>query len=196
MALPPIPPDSKLRLRTERLVLEPVLESHAEGLWEVFKDPALHEYVPFQPQSLEKQRERCVKWAKRVSPPGDFVWLNWAVRLRRADEETRDAANDGAPYLGAFQADVDLERNSSIGYIVTRDAQGKGYATEGLRAIMELLREKFRARGVKAQTDTRNVASHRVLEKLGFREKKLLEGACEIRGVLCDDYFYELRWEK
>ena len=67
-------------LTTQRLVLEPVTEGHAEELCDLFCDPDLHSFVPFVPLTLEKQRERCARWSKRRSPDGKEIWLNWVGR--------------------------------------------------------------------------------------------------------------------
>jgi len=48
-----IPSEQTLHLETKRLTLEPILESHAEEMWELFRDPELHHFVPFEPLSLE-----------------------------------------------------------------------------------------------------------------------------------------------
>jgi hypothetical protein len=59
--------EADLQIQTKRLLLEPVTEAHAQELWELFRDPDLHHFVPFEVPTLEQQRERCARWAKRPS---------------------------------------------------------------------------------------------------------------------------------
>ncbi len=60
-------------------------------------------------------------------------------------------------------------RTAELGYRLRREAWGKGYGTEGARALVA---EAFQRRGfdrVRAQTMAVNLGSRRVLEKAGFR---------------------------
>lgn len=54
-----------------------------------------------------------------------------------------------------------------IGYGLAPSARGHGYATEALRAIVDLA-ETLEITTVRADTDLDNTASQRVLEKAGF----------------------------
>jgi RimJ/RimL family protein N-acetyltransferase len=146
-----------LQIQTERLILEPVTENHAQELWELFRDPELHRFVPFESPTLEQQRERCARWAKRKSPDGKEIWLNWVGRDR--------ATNIVAAH---FQAGVKEDQVASIGYLVARSHQKRGYAFEGLNAVFAFLHDRLNVREVKAWADTRNEASHRLAKKLGM----------------------------
>jgi len=141
---PLVPDIDQLRLETSRLFLEPVEESHAEELWELFRDPELHHFVPFEPQSLEKQRERCSRWAKRCSPDGSEIWLNWAAR----DKGMRTV-------IAHFQAGVKQTGVASIGYLVARKHQKQGIAAEGLETVFTYLRDVLHVRELKAWSDRR-----------------------------------------
>ena len=55
-----------------------------------------------------------------------------------------------------------------MGYCLDDAAWGHGYATEAGRALIQWAFDTLDINRVQAETDTRNVASARVLEKLGF----------------------------
>ena len=57
-----------------------------------------------------------------------------------------------------------------IGYGIVPSRQGRGYATEALRAMITRAWADPRVRAVVAGTDPGNVASQRVLGKAGFRQ--------------------------
>jgi RimJ/RimL family protein N-acetyltransferase len=59
-------------------------------------------------------------------------------------------------------------RSASMGYCLAEAAWGHGYATEAARALLQWAFDTLDLNRVQAETDTRNVASARVLEKLGF----------------------------
>lgn len=180
-SLPLIPEDRALWLETKRLHLEPIVESHATELWELFRDPELHHYVPFEPHSLEKQRERCARWAKRKSPDGTEIWLNWAGRDKLSGR-----------VIAHFQAGVRLDSVASIGYLVERNSQGKGFATEGLQAVFQFLKEKMSVTEVKAWSDSRNTASHRLARKLGMKEVEFVKDADFFKGASSDEWVFSL----
>jgi RimJ/RimL family protein N-acetyltransferase len=55
-----------------------------------------------------------------------------------------------------------------VGYWCRRSAQGQGYITEAVQAIVVFAENKLMARRVECLSDERNVASRRVAESAGF----------------------------
>lgn len=71
-----------------------------------------------------------------------------------------------------------------IGYAILPEYEGKGYATEGAKAMVKLAFDQYNLDRVNAITTTENGGSCRVLEKLGFIHKghvKLPDSEHEIR---------------
>lgn len=167
MLQPDYQPFVQAQLATGRMVLEPVVEDHAEEMWQLFGDTELHHFVPYEPLTLEKQRERCARWALRRSPDGKEIWLNWAAR-----ETTSHMV------MAHFQAGIkEGEDTASIGYLVAKPFQRQGYAREGLEAVFQYLRTVLKIREVKAWSDTRNAASHALARKLGMVQTELIKNA-------------------
>lgn len=171
-------------LKTERLTLEPITEAHAKELCEFFSDPELHHFVPFEPPTLEQQKERCMKWAARRSPDGTELWLNWAARDK--------ASGHIAAHI---QAGMKEDRIASIGYVVGRKFQRKGIATEALVAAFEYLRSSLGAREVKAWSDTRNEASHALAKKLGMVQVEYIKDADFFKGKSSDEFVFSKVFE-
>ena len=167
-------------LETERLVLEPVVEAHAEELCELFRDPELHRYVPYEEMSLAQHRARCRVWAERWSPDGGELWLNWLGRER----ETRRA-------IAHFQATVGRDE-TSVAYLVAAEFQRKGFAREGMRAVLDYLRDCLAVRDVKAYIDTRNAASQRLAKALGMVQIDLIKDADFFKGATSDELVFAL----
>jgi RimJ/RimL family protein N-acetyltransferase len=67
---------------------------------------------------------------------------------------------------------VDGLRTAEIGYRLVRSAWGKGYATEGVRALVDAAFDSLGFDRIRAETMTVNQASRRVLEKAGLRHIK------------------------
>jgi ribosomal-protein-alanine N-acetyltransferase len=65
-------------------------------------------------------------------------------------------------------------RSASLGYCFDDAAWGHGYATEAVRVLLRWAFDTLDLNRAQAETDTRNVASARVLEKLGFMREGTL----------------------
>jgi RimJ/RimL family protein N-acetyltransferase len=63
---------------------------------------------------------------------------------------------------------VDGLRTAEVGYRLARKAWGEGYATEGVRALIETALGELGFERVRAETMAVNHASRRVLEKVGL----------------------------
>ncbi len=87
---------------------------------------------------------------------------------------------------GAFLGWCSLNRwnpdypRASMGYCYDDAAWGHGYATEAAHALLQWAFETLDLDRVRAETDTRNVASARVLEKLGFVREGTLREDCVV----------------
>lgn len=99
-----------------------------------------------------------------------------AVRVEEADDfHMFLACRDEAPIGSAFLVDVDLEvRNAELGYFITPDEQGNGYATEAADLCLTHAFDELGLHKVWARTVEDNDASKRVLEKLGFEREGIL----------------------
>ncbi|MEA2575521.1 MAG: hypothetical protein QOH93_2819 [Chloroflexia bacterium] len=150
----------QISLETERLLLRPFAKTDANNLFELDSDPAVMRYVNGgNPTPLEVARDEDLPWfieygelhagygfwAAIEKATGEFV--GWFL-FRPAE--------DGSP------------GEPELGYRLRRSAWGKGYATEGSRA---LVRMGFAAPGVPrvvAFAHVDNTASRRVMEKVGM----------------------------
>jgi RimJ/RimL family protein N-acetyltransferase len=83
-------------------------------------------------------------------------------------------------------------RSASLGYCFGDAAWGHGYATEAARALLRWAFDTLDLNRVQAETDTRNVASARVLEKLGFVREGTLREDCVVNGEVSDSWVYGL----
>lgn len=167
-------------LHGERLALEPLVEAHAEALFAGFSDPRLYPYIPTDPPaSIDALRDRYRRLATRSSPDGRERWLNWAARLASAPI-----------YVGLFEATVRADATASLAYFVFSEHARRGYGVEGAGMVVDHLLGALRRRSVRANIDTRNVASIRLAKRLGFvHETRILE-ASRFKGTVSDEDVY------
>jgi len=168
-------------LRTPRLTLEPLCAAHAAEMFDALSDPNHYTFIPQQPPaSLDVLRERYQRLESRRSPNGRELWLNWAIRL---------ASGEAA---GLVQATGYPEGSARMAYELFAAFQGKGVATEAVRAALLHLRDEAGLTTASALVDTRNVKSIALLERLGFLRTRHIKDADFFKGATSDEYEYQL----
>lgn len=164
------------RLETPRLLLEPINAWHGEPMFAGLKDPQLYIYTSDEPPlAVSELSRRYEKLETRRSPEGDQLWLNWAV-LDRAKG-----------YVGHAQATVRADSTSLVAWRIFTVAQRNGFATEAIAVMLDHL-IAIGCREAIAFIDTRNTASIRLAERLGFVLFATHERREKLRGRWVDDH--------
>jgi RimJ/RimL family protein N-acetyltransferase len=176
-----LPVSPTLPIRTPRLVLRPFAEDDVDALLVFHSDPQAVRYVPYPPRDraavtavLERKRAGT-GWRK----DGDLIEL--AVTL----------ADDGTLIGDVLLGLRSLEHETvEVGYIFAPAHGGQGYATEAVRALLDVAFGELGARRVVARVDDRNAPSRRLLERLGVRlEAHQIENEW-IKGELTSEVDY------
>lgn len=147
--------------------------------------------------------------AWRVEPQGrrdnpyDDVGID-TLRLRLSEDRTDLEDLDATQYRWMLAVDDHLVGTVSlhsinrrmgtaeVGYTVGDAYRGRGYATEALRQLVELAFHRARFRRLMALIAAENVASQRVIEKVGFVREGLLRQHFLIEGRPVDEVAYGL----
>jgi RimJ/RimL family protein N-acetyltransferase len=87
-------------------------------------------------------------------------------------------------------------RQLEIGYSLLPSERGKGYCTDAVKIMVDYLFLSRDSMRVQATTDTRNLASQRVLEKAGFKKEGTVRKLFFIRGEWRDAYLYSILREE
>ena len=168
-------------ITTDRLVLRRFRPSDAVTLSAYRSDPAVARYQSWDAPVTPEQAELAVLGFASGTPdePG---WFQYAI------ERTADRTHIG-------DVGVNLHENrmqAEIGFTLATAEQGKGYASEAVRAVLHHL---FLLRGVHkvaAECDARNTASARLLERVGFTREGRLREHTWIKKEWTDDLLYGL----
>ncbi|EEW2161033.1 GNAT family N-acetyltransferase [Escherichia coli] len=150
-------------LETPRLKLEPFNNSHYAGLRIMDGDSGVMRYitggvVKTPEETREGIRRIQARWNKYK-----FSW--WAIKEKASGVIVGAAclqhlANvDGAPF--------------EIGWRLIPEHNGKGYATEAAKAIIEDAAERLGATYLVAVADPENIPSQRVMQRLGMTYKAI-----------------------
>lgn len=81
---------------------------------------------------------------------------------------------------------------AEVGYALTTDAQGRGIIVPALEQLLAELFGHTAIERIEARCSVENVASQRVLERIGFVREGLLRGYFELDGRRVDNYLYAL----
>lgn len=168
-------------LSTPRLRLRPVTDADVEALFAQHRDAHVLRYWDAPPWTDRGRAERFVAASRQLADDGAGV--------RLAVDRTADGAFLGWCSLSRWNPDY---RSAEIGYCYGEAAWGYGYATEAARGLLGWAFDTLDLHRVQAETDTRNAASARVLEKLGFVREGTLREDCVVAGEVSDSWVYGL----
>lgn len=99
---------------------------------------------------------------------------------------------------GTFVGGGGLRRESlksavaNLGWAISPAFQNQGYATEAARKLIEFGFQELKLKVICATCDARNLASFRVMEKLGMTRVGFLKGEKIQKGYLRDTLRYEI----
>ena len=147
-------------------------------------DARLWTFFPeLRPKSPEELRALYRRW-ERGAPDADRdeEWENWICFLR--DHETP---------VGGAQATIFPEGVAYIAYVIYAAHQRRGYAAEAARALIEHLRDVHGVTRILAEMNTKNEASIKVVESLGFERVDEHVDVERGRGIEAREYVYELK---
>ena len=168
-------------LATDRLRLRPFTSADGDALFALHSNAYVLRYWDSPPWGEPARAERFIEACRQMAEEGSGARL--AI----------DLALDGA-FVGwcSLTRWNPVYRSASMGFCFGQAAWGHGYATEAARAVLEWAFKTLDLNRVQAETDTRNAASARVLEKLGFEREGTLREDCVVDGEVSDSWVYGL----
>ena len=168
-------------LHTARLLLRPFTPADAEAIFELQSNPRVLRYWDAPPWKERARAQRFIAVCGQMEQEGSGA--------RLAIERAADGRFIGWCALMQWNPD---HRSATLGYCLDEASWGKGIATEATRALLQWAFATLNLNRVHAQTDTRNAASGRVLEKLGFVREGVLREDCIVDGDVSDSWVYGL----
>jgi RimJ/RimL family protein N-acetyltransferase len=150
-------------IETERLVLRPHRPQDFEASHAMWSDPRVVEYISGVPSTRTQSWARILTgighWS--VCPYGPFVV-----------EEKSGGAFVGEVGLFDFKRDItpSFDGVPEAGWVLAPAMQGRGYATEAVRAVLDWADAALDAPRIVAIVSEANAGSLHVAAKSGFRE--------------------------
>jgi RimJ/RimL family protein N-acetyltransferase len=141
---------------TDRCIIRETAECDVDAFYEIYSDPSITEYM----EPLFEDREAELKYVKDYREKVyDFYGFGmWTV----LDKETgRVIGRAGVSMREGFD-------DPELGFMIAKEYQNQGLATEVCRAILSFANREFEFDRFQALVHKDNTASQKLLTKLGF----------------------------
>jgi ribosomal-protein-alanine N-acetyltransferase len=167
-------------LETERLILRQLAATDAQDSFLFLSDEETMRYYDPAPMTQLEQAEKSIERHRRRFAQHEA--LRWGIILKG---ENRVIGNCG------YSWDVD-NRHAVLSYILSKHYWNKGIMTEALTAIIQFGFEHIHLHRIEAQVAYPNLASARLLEKLGFQEEGRLRDRQYANNQFVDEVIFAL----
>lgn len=143
---------------TERLRLRRSVPEDAETISAYRSDPQVHRYQGWDRTDPAGVRAEIRRMSERSA--GESGWVQFSVEERESGRLVGDIG------LSPVEGEPGVIK---IGYTIAPAYQGRGYATEAVRALVDYVFGTLGADVVRAYASAENLPSIRVAEKVGLR---------------------------
>lgn len=166
-------------IETERLVLRALHLSDCHDILEIFSDERVMVYYGMYPISNLESAATLIQALQNTYYEGKGI--RWAMCLK-----------DSGRLIGTcgFHNVNQQQRRSEMGYELTHDCWGLGYAKEAIQAMRQYGIKTLNLHRIEALVYPENKASQGVLERLGFQREGILRGYAYFRDQYQDLVMY------
>ena len=161
---------------TDRLRLRPFRREDLAAFVAYRSAPEVARFQSWDTTFSIADAERFLAEQEQVELGRPGAW----VQIAATDLQTGALCGDCAVHVRDDQPGM-----AEVGVTFAPEHQGAGLAREALAAVISRLFEAHGLHRIYAETDDRNVAVHRLLERLGFRCEARLVEADFFKGAWC-----------
>ncbi len=168
---------------TERLRLRPFMRGDVEAVFDYRRREEVAHYL----FDVALSREECAMAVQqRIGQ----------VALETTDDKIILAVDEVT--TGELVGEVSLiwrsveARQCELGWIFSPDHQGKGFATEAAGALLDLAFGPGDMHRAMARCDARNLASSRLMERLGMRREAHFREHSIVKGEWDEEFIYAI----
>jgi RimJ/RimL family protein N-acetyltransferase len=186
-ALPPVVSDvtgPTFPLVTDRLRLRPFSVDDLDAVYRLESRADVMRYLNWEPRTLDESRASLERRLTMTAIDEERGALRLAVLLKDSEE----LIGDLSLWLRSRE-----HRQGEIGFMFHPAHQGRGYATEAATAVLGIGFETFGLHRISGSCDARNMASARLMERLGMRLEGTLRETEYVKGAWCDELIYAMR---
>ncbi|NLO10202.1 MAG: GNAT family N-acetyltransferase [Clostridiales bacterium] len=168
-------------IETIRLILR---RFRPEDTFDMYKnwasDMETLKYLSWGPHSdVNVTHRRILSWVENYKNPNVY---NWAIYLKSDNQ-----------VIGSISVEMsnDKDKSCEVGYCIGKSFWGREIVAEALRAVMHYLFFEVGYKKIIAKHDVKNIASGRVMQKVGMHYEKTIRNVGRRRdGSLYDVAMY------
>ena len=170
-------------IETERLSLRPLTAGDLDDVHAYYSRPEVTRYLYWDVRDRERSREALDEYSGRAALDGEGDGLVLAMVARD---------------LGRVVGQVNLHwyseehRQGEIGFVVNPTHHGRGLAGEAAAAMLRLGFEDLGLHRITGRCDARNLASARLMDRLGMRREAHLVENEYVKGEWTDELVYAM----
>ena len=177
MLHPPYP------IETDRLSLRPLTAGDLDDVHAYYSRPEVTRYLYWDTRDRERSREALDDYSRWTTLDGEGDGLVLAMVAREVGRVV------GQVSLHWYSEE---HRQGEIGFVVNPDYHGRGLAREAAAAMLRLGFEDLGLHRIAGRCDARNLASARLMERLGMRREAHLVENEFVKGEWTDELVYAM----
>lgn len=170
-------------IETERLILRPITMADVPAIFEYASNPNVSKYVPWSVHRTIADSEVFVK---------DYILKNYENEVPEPWGATIKALGDKIVGTAGCMWISKPWKTMELGGISAEPMWGNGYAYEASRAVLDYVYRNYDVNRIYAKCHLENVASARVMEKLGMKREGIMRACVYKEGKFIDMYCYSI----
>lgn len=171
---------AKVVLDVSEYRLAPLNRDDADGLFELFRDPLVAEYMDIAPLSDVSEAHDIIDWGTELAVGDGGV--RWSIRLR--------GQPDLIGTVGFNNLIFDRARRGEVAYDLRRAEWGKGVMSQILPYVLSFGFNDLGLRRIEAMVTLGNARSCALLERHGFSLEGTLRDHAHWKGRYWDQLIY------
>lgn len=168
-------------IETDRLLLREITDEDASSILEYLSDDEVMKYYGLEPFTSLNDALDEISWYKSIR--SKRTGIRWGITLKEHDVVIGSCG---------FHNIVAQHFRAEIGFELSKEQWGKGIAAEAVEAIIRHGFQQMNFQRIEALIEPRNLASQKLVERLGFVREGLLRSYEYTCGKFDDLYMYSV----
>lgn len=168
-----------MRAETERLILREFSSADFEDVHDYSSDYENVKHMMFGPNTPEQTRDYLERQCVQEMNAAPRMHYNFALECK-----------ENGHVIGGISFHMNWRRDDAmLGIIMNRRYSGRGYVTEGVKAVIGMAFGELGMHRIHAVVDVENLAMQRVFDKCGMRNEGRMIQRGKARPEAAQPYF-------